>query len=1464
MTPHRHLPAIAMMVTFSLAGLLGSPSASAQALQCATSPFGQRVVLGVDRDLAVAGVVIASGNQRVATGETMAGPNEVSFVGVPLSSAFANVRDLQNLALDLNGDGEDEIVYVGRSAQDFPVVAVFDQSGNLIDEWTAQQRTIQDIQAAAIDARGRRDGTQDLALVVRSADRVNAYVLFGAANGGIAASDGSVNARYTRTISQPDQVALATGDFLPGQPSGLAMVTWEQFGGQGRLHVDLVRYSPGVPTNGDRLNTLVTSFSHDIDAVGDAFDLKATAGRFEPGSGAQLAVAIQQFEESTVAYPVRLEVFGFTPGDPTPGSRRLFSEIALQGIGGSAFDIGATDLSRDGLDQLILGFINRDGQESVALRVLGRNRLAQATLATGFVELGEVAYPLSSIATPNGTPSAQAIRALSLYAGQLDQDGYGDVATAIAFNGGRDVRRWQLSASPASEVGLGCAGNAVIGSAECPGDRFVPFPNPGGVPIAGKGQDFGRFRGQRAEGTWRLCVADSVSSDLGQLARFSLRLNGTSYSASAVPPMAIPDNSPALDTCLAVDVPDGQGPVASIEVEASIAHTFVGDLTLELISPVGAALTLMNRPASQVDLSPAQPIRFVEVGAINGVTTPFDTEPYTSNDWREISISAGDFTGSSTVALLDDQSVCRRVVEKAASTVIFTPPIFKGIQDASSSEAFVGRAVQQGTRQGTSFESFNSHSFSGYLGASIGGSAPGVELAASSRLTFGSTLESTRGVSESFESSLSVADSQALDDGRREGLVVGEESAHDCYNYSVFQGSSRLPDNFVRLCEHKQSTLFADNVQDWNHQSDPGLSWAALTRDWQNLALEATVSASGGSPSRAVDGRIQDALGTAIPLEQNSYLILDLGTVRNISSIRIFLDPANAADFNPLKVYVYKNEIDPGSVFRDVGVPVFDPVARAGGGVTSVVAFPTTSVEFDTVTPIRGRYVRLSPRFGGDPARIDVREVQVFGAVENAPEVAPIAVCDETMDDGWFKVKRYIRRLGRAEWIDSQGDLDWSPEDAATGCADGLVSSPQVVRLGVLRNIGLNGSGTQSWEITNTLSNSLQASQSNTRSNRVGAELDVTVGSGIGPITAAIQAGGGYEFAGGVTSAESSETFWTRELNVGGSIPGIPSSAGDGRNTACNYGPRPFSYRTSFIGLTGFEHRVKAVDYLVVTPAWTRGNLPVVCGSAPRIAVSRDGEDIPDGFPSNGEGLPNWLGNINVGETATVEFVVHNDGSAPLDLDLNGLNVSSPGDSVFRLESAPPRSRLESGQSTFFEVSFTPSGPFFYEGAVTLRSDDEDQPIFDFLIGGRGEGALRPNLKVLRGADEIRNRDTTPATSDGTDFGFVDAGQTVTRTFTLRESNGAPLELTADVAVTGEGFSISRQPARSLAGGASTTFDVSYLSPEGISSQGTVTIRSTDPNDDPFAFDLRALGPNGNGGGGPGPRGELIFVSGFE
>ncbi|HEX9933828.1 MAG TPA: choice-of-anchor D domain-containing protein, partial [bacterium] len=136
--------------------------------------------------------------------------------------------------------------------------------------------------------------------------------------------------------------------------------------------------------------------------------------------------------------------------------------------------------------------------------------------------------------------------------------------------------------------------------------------------------------------------------------------------------------------------------------------------------------------------------------------------------------------------------------------------------------------------------------------------------------------------------------------------------------------------------------------------------------------------------------------------------------------------------------------------------------------------------------------------------------------------------------------------------------------------------------------------------------------------------------------------------------------------------------------------------------------------------------------------------------------------------------------------------------------------------------------------------DGTGTPVLQYII---------PEINILGNSTTIPDGDTSPSTTDHTDFGTANiASGSVVRTFTIQNTGLAGLSLTGSspyVGITGThavDFSVSSIPSNSIGAGGSTTFDITF-DPSALGTRSaTLSVANDDDDENPYNFDIQGTG----------------------
>lgn len=145
-------------------------------------------------------------------------------------------------------------------------------------------------------------------------------------------------------------------------------------------------------------------------------------------------------------------------------------------------------------------------------------------------------------------------------------------------------------------------------------------------------------------------------------------------------------------------------------------------------------------------------------------------------------------------------------------------------------------------------------------------------------------------------------------------------------------------------------------------------------------------------------------------------------------------------------------------------------------------------------------------------------------------------------------------------------------------------------------------------------------------------------------------------------------------------------------------------------------------------------------------------------------------------------------------------------------------------------------------------------------------------MSVEGNSVEIADGDNTPSTTDATDFGTINKDATKVVTFTIKNTGDGALNLTGtpDVTISGGSgkFTVTSQPSSSTlaATNGEETFQITF-NPGGATGSWTasVSIANTDPNENPYTFDIKGTSVNGiDFTPKTGPVGTTIVITGQD
>ncbi len=249
----------------------------------------------------------------------------------------------------------------------------------------------------------------------------------------------------------------------------------------------------------------------------------------------------------------------------------------------------------------------------------------------------------------------------------------------------------------------------------------------------------------------------------------------------------------------------------------------------------------------------------------------------------------------------------------------------------------------------------------------------------------------------------------------------------------------------------------------------------------------------------------------------------------------------------------------------------------------------------------------------------------------------------------------------------------------------------------------------------------------------------------------------------------------------------------------------------------------------------------------PEIFLESDGGGIPDGDTTPNVDNFTDFGTLAPGASKSFTYFVFNDGDGPLNtLGLKIVDSASATSTKFTI-TEPLNATIAAGEFDTFTVKFTSLTAGIFTHTLTFNNNDADENPYNFAIRGTVQGTTTtaPEVGVLGNGVSITDGDTTPSTTDATDFGTTTSGVAISKTFTVKNTGTAALTTsnlkvttTSGAAITS--FTITEGLSASIPAGGSDTFTVKFLSTVAGTQTAMVSFNNNDSNENPYNYYIKA------------------------
>ena len=278
---------------------------------------------------------------------------------------------------------------------------------------------------------------------------------------------------------------------------------------------------------------------------------------------------------------------------------------------------------------------------------------------------------------------------------------------------------------------------------------------------------------------------------------------------------------------------------------------------------------------------------------------------------------------------------------------------------------------------------------------------------------------------------------------------------------------------------------------------------------------------------------------------------------------------------------------------------------------------------------------------------------------------------------------------------------------------------------------------------------------------------------------------------------------------------------------------------------TALGNRTANVSFVTNDPDENPFNFDIAgtggTGLIPEINVRGNGTTIIDGDSGPTTADHTDFGSVTIPGSVTRTFTIQNTGTGPLTLTGTPYVVIT-GSTDFTVTTQPSSNTIAAGGSLTFQVTFNPLLTGSSVAIVSINNDDSDENVYDFAITGAAVVSGR-EIDVQGNEVSIVDGDTTPSTTDQTDFGITNTTTPIALTYNVYSFGSNSLTLTSTISITGTNasmFTATTLPT-SLAVGGVTSFVITFTPTASLGVKtATVTITSNDPDEGTYNFDIKA------------------------